>query len=91
MIVADISMPVMSGIEAIEALRSASAVNERSGAPRAVVFLTNHDDSVLIERALAAGALGYVLKPRAAFELLPAIAAASSGQRFVSAPIDDEQ
>jgi DNA-binding NarL/FixJ family response regulator len=43
-----------------------------------------HDDSELVERGYAAGALAYVLKHVAARELVPAVRAALRGERYVS-------
>ena len=75
-LVVDISMPVMSGIEAIRRLEPPRT--------QAVVVLTTHADPSLLEQALKAGALGYVLKASAATDLAPAIRAALRGERFVS-------
>lgn len=87
LVVADISMPLMSGVEAVAAI-SSKGPPRQAGDVRAVVFLTNHQDQRLVEQALEAGALGYVLKPRAALDLLLAIAAARQGRRFVSPPLE---
>jgi DNA-binding NarL/FixJ family response regulator len=83
-LVVDISMPILNGIDAVDRIRSKGHLNRADGARRAVVFLTNHQDEVLVEKAIAAGGLGYVLKSRAALDLLPAIAAARSGARYTS-------
>ncbi len=79
-LIVDISMPVMNGIEALHRLASAR--------PSAVVMLTTHADAFLAEQALGAGALGYVLKGKAATDLVPAIHAALRGERFISSSID---
>ncbi|MCC6642702.1 MAG: response regulator transcription factor [Deltaproteobacteria bacterium] len=76
-IVADISMPRLNGIEALEALR-------RDGPDVPVVFLTMHRDVAYARRALEAGAAGYVLKHSAATELLQALRAALEGGTYVS-------
>ena len=76
-IVADISMPSLNGIEALEALR-------RDGFDIPVVFLTMHRDVAYARRALEAGAAGYVLKHAAASELLQGLRAALEGGTFVS-------
>ena len=81
-IVLDISMPRIEGIEAARLLR------ER-GTPAAIVFLTVHRLESIVEAALATGACGYVLKSRAADDLIPAIEAAAEGRRYVSAPLVD--
>jgi DNA-binding NarL/FixJ family response regulator len=78
-LVVDIAMPGMSGIEALRRMDGAR--------PRAVVVLTTHADPILLEQAIAAGALGYVLKAKAASDLGPALRAALRGERFVSLPL----
>jgi DNA-binding NarL/FixJ family response regulator len=76
-IVTDISMPILNGIEAADRLKE-------SGCSSRIVFLTVHSDSEFVRRCLSAGAFGYVQKPRIASELLPAIRAALAGNIFVS-------
>jgi DNA-binding NarL/FixJ family response regulator len=76
-LVLDISMPVMSGLEAARAITAA-------GSQTRIVFLTVHEDSDFARAALAAGGLGYVVKSRLTTELLPAVREALAGRRFVS-------
>jgi len=76
-IVADISMPVLNGIDALRRLR-------RQGDSTPVVFLTMHPDVTSATRALEAGAAGYVLKHAASDELVAAIRDALAGRTFVS-------
>jgi DNA-binding NarL/FixJ family response regulator len=76
-VVLDISMPVLDGIEAIRLLRAA-------GARAKFVFLTVHSDEDYVRAALAAGAVGYVIKSRLASDLLPALREALAGRRFIS-------
>lgn len=76
-IVADISMPLMNGIEALEAMR-------QQGLAIPVVFLTMHREGAYARRALEAGAAGYVLKHSAASELLQGLRTALEGGTFVS-------
>lgn len=76
-IVADVSMPVLNGIDALEAMR-------REGVGIPVVFLTMHNQAGYARRALKAGAAGYVLKLSAPEELVQAIRAALEGGTFVS-------
>lgn len=76
-IVADISMPELNGIEALGILR-----NDGIGIP--VVFLTMHRELGYARRALEAGASGYVLKHAAPDELVQAVRAALEGGTFVS-------
>ena len=74
----DISMPVLNGIETAERLK-------QRGSDAKVVFLTIHEDQDFLEAALKAGASGYVLKRRMAFDLRPAIVEALAGRTFISA------
>jgi len=76
-IVADVSMPVLNGIEALERLR-------QQGIAIPVVFLTMHNLAGYAKRALRAGAAGYVLKLAAPEELVQAIRSALDGETFVS-------
>ena len=79
-LVLDISMPVMNGIETADRLRKA-------GAKVRIVFLTVHDDTDFAQEALAVGALGYVIKPRIASDLSAAIQEAYAGRYFVSSSV----
>jgi DNA-binding NarL/FixJ family response regulator len=76
-IVLDISMPGMTGIELASRLRA-------SGSQAALVFLTVHDDEELIVAARDAGGIGYVVKPRLAADLVRAVHDARAGRPFVS-------
>jgi DNA-binding NarL/FixJ family response regulator len=80
-IVADISMPCLDGI--------AAAVQIRLRNPRTrIVFVTMHGEPAVVERGLATGALGYVLKLAAGEELVPAVHAALEGRQYVSRDLD---
>ena len=79
MIVSDVSMPRLDGIAA------ASEILQKNPAMR-IVFVTVHDDPQMVERGLAAGAMGYVLKVLAGDDLLPAVRAALRGEGHVSQP-----
>lgn len=76
-IVADITMPRLSGIDALTQLRAVLPGVR-------VVFLTMHLDAAYARRALAAGALGFVLKHSAVEELVLALRSALAGQVFVT-------
>ena len=73
----DISMPVMNGIEAAKYL-----IQYHTEAK--IVFLTVHDDADFVNAALDAGATGYVVKSHMATDLLPAVREAIAGHRFIS-------
>lgn len=76
-VVLDLAMPGLDGLTVAERIRQA-------GLTAAIVILTVSEDPALADAALAAGALGYVTKARAATELVPAVEAALGGRRFVS-------
>jgi DNA-binding NarL/FixJ family response regulator len=79
-VVLDIAMPKMNGIEAAREL-------QRTHPEIKLVFLTVQEDSDYARAAIATGALGYVVKSRLALDLLPAVRAALAGRRFVSPTI----
>ena len=76
-IVTDIAMPGMDGIEAAALIR-------RRNPDARIVFVTVHAESMLIEAGREAGALGYVLKDAAGEDLVAAIRAALVGRQYVS-------
>jgi len=76
-IVADIAMPVLSGLEALRRLKAM-----RSEAK--VIFLTMHADAQLATEAFRAGASGYVLKQSAGEELIAAIREALQGRTYLT-------
>ena len=82
-IVVDISMPLLNGIEAVRQIKKID--------PRVkVVFLTMHPDVTYAIRAFEAGASGYVLKHSASSELLMAIHEATKGRSYVTPMIAGE-
>jgi DNA-binding NarL/FixJ family response regulator len=76
-IVADITMPHLNGIDALTQLK-------RDNPDVRVVFLTMHKDAAYARRALDAGARGYVLKHSAQAELFLAVRAALDGETYIS-------
>jgi DNA-binding NarL/FixJ family response regulator len=76
-IVADITMPHLNGIDALVQLK-------REDQRVRVVFLTMHLEVAYARRALEAGASGYVLKHSAPAELIAAIRAALDGKTYVT-------
>ena len=76
-IVADISMPRLSGIEALVELK-------KDDPEVKLVFLTMHRQVAYARRALKAGASGFVLKHSASKELVLAIRAALAGETFIT-------
>lgn len=78
--VADISMPVLNGIDAMRQIRN-------SGLRTRVVFLTGSGDIWLATQALKQGANGYVLKQSASDELISAMRAALDGHTYITPTI----
>ena len=79
-VILDISMPVLNGLEAARRLK-------REGSKARIVFLTVHEDWEFVEESFAAGAVGYVVKSRLATDLPVAVREALTGRTFVSAII----
>jgi len=76
-VVSDISMPILNGIDAADLLRD-------SGCKARIIFLSVHNDPEFIRQCLLVGAFGYVIKSRIATELVPAIHEALAGRIFLS-------
>jgi DNA-binding NarL/FixJ family response regulator len=76
-IVSDISMPGLDGIEA------ATMILGKNAAAR-IILVTVHCDPLMVERGLAAGVLGCVLKCMSGDELVTAVHAALRGERHIS-------
>ena len=76
-IVTDISMPILNGIEAALQLKNLGCASR-------IVFLSVHSSSDFVRACLSAGALGYVVKPRMATDLDHAIRETLAGRVFVS-------
>ena len=80
-IVADITMPEVDGIEATTIIR-------RHDPNARIVLVTVHSELMLVDAGLAAGALGYVLKDTAGDDLVPAVHAALRGNKYVSRELE---
>ena len=78
-ILTDISMPILNGIEATRKLRQV-------GVQARVVFLTLHSGDDFVQACLEAGASGYVLKIRLNTDPMPALHQVIQGRTFVLAP-----
>ncbi|WP_217201725.1 response regulator [Streptomyces buecherae] len=73
----DLRMPVMDGVSATERIVA-------SGASTRVLILTTYDTDAEIERAVEAGAVGYLLKDTSREQLVAAIAAAARGETVLA-------
>ena len=82
LVIVDIGMPLLNGLDAVRELRKSS--------PSArIVFLTMNMDSDVASEALRIGASGYLLKTSREEELLQAIRNAMKGTSYVSSQIRD--
>jgi len=75
-LIVDVSMPGMTGVEVTEVVRAASPETQ-------VIGVTRHRDSQFVTAMLAAGAAGYVLKQSSSAELLQAVRTVAAGTRFI--------
>ena len=82
-IVADISMPTMGGIEALRRLKDQKIDS-------LVIFLTMHADAALATGAFRAGASGFLLKESSCDELLAAIHEVLAGHMYITPAIGGE-
>lgn len=77
-LVLDITMPVLNGIEAAKHLKAVGFAGK-------IVFLTVHADADYLDAARAAGAQGYVVKSRLASDLLITLKEVLAGASFATA------
>jgi CheY-like chemotaxis protein len=75
-VVLDISMPGLNGLETAEELK-------RSGSRSRIVFLTMHQDDTFVAKAVGCGAAGYVTKMLAGSDLVPALHHALAGRQYL--------
>jgi DNA-binding NarL/FixJ family response regulator len=76
-IVLDVTMPKMNGLEACRMIRQKASGME-------ILFVTQHDSPQMMREALDAGARGYVVKSNAARDLLEAVEAVSQHRMFTA-------
>jgi DNA-binding NarL/FixJ family response regulator len=77
LVVVDLSMPVSGGINVARRLKNRHPELK-------FIILTVHDEPKVVKEALAAGALGFVLKRSAATDLIPAVLEVRKGRTYVS-------
>jgi DNA-binding NarL/FixJ family response regulator len=79
LILLDIGLPGLNGVEVARRLRDLAPKSK-------IIFLTQETSPDFVQQAFSLGAWGYVAKTRAEGDLLPAINAVLSGERFTSVP-----
>jgi DNA-binding NarL/FixJ family response regulator len=77
LILLDVGLPTLNGIEAARRIRKLSIESK-------ILFVSQESSADVVQEALRLGALGYVAKTHAGIELLAAVEAVSQGRRFVS-------
>jgi DNA-binding NarL/FixJ family response regulator len=82
-VVLDVSMPEVNGIEAARAIAAVAP-------DVAIVALTRYSDDGYVQALLGAGASGYVLKQSASSELLNAVRAAAEHRRYLDKALTDK-
>jgi DNA-binding NarL/FixJ family response regulator len=83
LIVLDISMPILNGIEAARQIKKQN--------PRIkMIFLSMHADAIYVREAFRAGANGYVLKRTAVSELGPAVREVMEGRSYITPMVTKE-
>ena len=80
LILLDIGLPTLNGIEAALRIREVSPTSK-------ILFVSENRSPDIAQEALSNGAGGYVVKSDAASELLPAVKAVLEGERFISASL----
>ena len=76
LILLDIGLPGLNGIEAARQIRKLAPESK-------IIFLSQESSADVVQEALSLGALGYVVKTKAASQLLPAVEAAVMEKQFV--------
>lgn len=84
LIVFDIGLPSLNGIEAARRVRKLSPESK-------ILFLSQESSADVVQEAFCLGALGYVTKTHAGVELLAAVDAVCQGRRFVSAGLSAQR
>jgi DNA-binding NarL/FixJ family response regulator len=82
LILLDISLPRLNGLEVARRIRKVAATST-------ILFLSGESDPDVVRHAFSAGGLGYVLKSDAARDLVAGIESVLFGRRFVSSSLRD--
>jgi hypothetical protein len=82
MILLDVGLPSLNGIEAARQIREVSPTSR-------IIFMSQESSAEVVQEAFRVGALGYVIKTQAGVDLLAAVEAVLGGGRFVSSGLSD--
>ncbi len=82
LILLDIGLPTLNGIEAARRILGIAPESK-------IIFSSQETAAGIVQEAMRLGAWGYVFKARAESDLLPAIDAVLSGERFVSSALGE--
>lgn len=82
LVLLDIGLPALNGIEAARRIRKLAPESK-------ILFLSQESSADMVQEALDLGALGYVFKENAGSELLPAVQAVLRGRQFISSGARD--
>jgi DNA-binding NarL/FixJ family response regulator len=77
LVLLDIGLPTLNGIDAARQIRKLAPASK-------IIFVSQESSSEVVQEALKLGAWGYVVKTRAASDLLAAVDAFLEGRQFVS-------
>jgi len=77
LVLLDVGLPTLSGIEAARRIRELSPTSK-------IVFVSQESSAEVVQEAFRVGALGYVSKMQTGIDLLAAIAAVCQGGHFIS-------
>ena len=77
LILLDIGLPTLNGIEAARRIRKVSCNSK-------IIFVSQESSAAIVQEALSVGALGYVVKTHAGSDLLAAVDAVLEGRQFFS-------
>lgn len=84
LILLDIGLPTLNGIEAANRIRQVASSTK-------ILFASQNGDQEVVQAALHTGARGYLLKANSKSDLLPAIEAVLRGGRFVTKRLNGQQ
>ena len=82
LVVLDIGLPTLNGIEAARRIRKLSPESK-------ILFVSQESSADVVQEALSSGALGYVVKAHAGSELLAAVDAVRQDRRFICGALSD--